>query len=569
MKLWLLLAFWLALALSTWARSQSLEGASLEGASLEGISVPAGLLACTSGPYGAVGSPACLGPACIQSTVSNLTSVINSAVNGAVLCLQRGEVFSATTGLNLAASHPDQNRVTICASTGTTCTDSGAANPRITATSPTGFCVDLNGNDGYTFKNLDCYATGTLGAGQVTTAWTFDDGSQNITIEGGVIDSFWKAFHFSGQSNAVPLTGAQIGTCAAPIEIRNGPPGNPNQLRAAINDGSIRNSSISVYGHDLVGYPGPSGVQNHWIDFSNFGGGDYNSSAASANVTIECSHFLFTGGLMGELIKAAKGTNLIIRDNLFEVIGTNCPDPQIGFGSHNDTPIEGWDGAEIYRNRFITSTCAVINVTNGKNITVYDNVQSGVNADFQRGFVELLYNQGFGDLEISNVAVFNNTIYMTGNSSAVGFGYSVLFNEGNGSIQAGRVPGTGLLLYNNLVVNTDAVDAKVWSAPASGCAGFGTNGVNIHDNYVYTPSDGSPSLWSGCSAAARNSNQSPHAGAYAVNPLLVGAPTNLHLSAPGTPPCGFSTMADPATDYEQLAFPTVTPFDVGAFRCPL
>ncbi len=455
-------------------------------------------------PSRAMAQTCTLGPFTSATAISSINSQVNSAPNGAVVCLQRANTWNTTSGFSLTASHPDSSRVTICASTGSQCTPPGSsANPRLQV-SGTGRCFAFNGVTGWNVKNIDCYASST------TFAYDVRKSSAHITVEGGVIDGWWSAFFLDNGSGPF-VDDVKLGTCANRTEIRNGPPPPPSTLRFAT-WGPSTNSKMSLWIHDFVGQH--QGGQDHMIDLGQNGGAD--PYHATNNLTIECSLLQFSGGgEMGTFLKAARGTNLIVRDTTFEVIGSSCSNVKaLAFDSHSDPAIEGWDGAEVYRNVFKMGRCAAIVEAVGKNIKIYNNVAIGTADDYQRGLVQFWYNAGNPeDLQVSNVAIFNNTIYRTGNSSAAGNGYALVSD--NPPIAAGRLPGTNLSLYNNLFYNTDGVDAKIWSAAHSGCNGWGLLGANIRNNFVYTPNDSSPALWSGCLGAIGNSIS------FNINPGLV------------------------------------------------
>lgn len=527
---------------------------------------------------GGGGGLACdLGPYTSSTAVSTLTSIINTASDGDVICLQRGQTWTAAAGLNPVSLHPSGTRVTICASTGSSCSDSGAANPKITITAASGNCVAFGGSSGgYTFKNLDC----TAPSNSTGTGYTFPPGSKNVTVEGGVITGFKQFWTYTGES-ATPADSIYMGTCASPVEA-TGTPVDDGSHRAAVY-GSSRNSKISVYMHDADWYR--TDFQDHMLDITDF---SHSTSACEAfdgacsvnNLTVECSHFVDNAAHSnrGAYFKFAKGMTLTFRDNLIEHPSGSCADHFINFATHNDTGGEGWDGAEIYRNYFNYGACSPIGIFAGRNINIYDNVANLATGAFQRGFVQFDQTQPSttGNLQIDNVAIYQNTIYRPG--STPGSGDYPIIGDNGGAPAADRDPGTNLSVYNNLFYVTAASNPEVWgTAEGQTCNGYGTNGANIHDNYVYSP-NAVPSLWSGCSGAARNSNQSPHTGAYTTAPNLTTVPPAVladfrptaHAACTTGAPClcGFSTAANPSTDYDSAAFPVSTPFDVGAFKCP-
>src|SRR5258706_1532734 len=182
-----------------------------------------GTLGCTSGPYGAVSSPTCLGPACTQTTIPNLASIINSAPNGAVVCIQRGENLAATAGITFTATHPDLNRVTLCVSFGTTCADTGGPNPRLTITNngAGGRCMSWSGTGGYDIRFIDCYTTPAPSSSTPgNRAISFDNGAHDISFFGGTIDTFFVGFF---TNTGTPPSNIHLGSCAARATVQGTP----------------------------------------------------------------------------------------------------------------------------------------------------------------------------------------------------------------------------------------------------------------------------------------------------------------------------------------------------------
>lgn len=499
-------------------------------------------------PLRAFAQTCTVGPFTSSTPIATINSQLNSAPDGAVACLARGQNWSGTSGINITSSHPDGNRVTVCASTNGSCTPAnGTANPRITISGTSGRCVSLNGVSGWNFRNVDCYASST------NTAWDVRKSTANVTIEGGVIDGWWGAFFLDNGSGPY-VNNVKLGTCANRVEVRNGPPPAAGQLRTAT-WGPLTNSSMSIWIHDFVGTN--AGGQDHMIDLGQNGSAD--PYHATSNLTVECSLLQYSGtGQMGTMIKAARGTNLTVRDNTFEVIGTGCSSIKaLAFDSHYDPAVEGWDGAEVYRNVFKMGKCAAIINAVGKNLKIYNNVAIGEADDYQRGLIQFWYQAGQPeDLQVSNVAIFNNTVYRTGNSSGGG-GYAMVSD--NPPISSGRLPGTNLSLYNNLFYNTDT-DAKIWSAVQAGCNGYGTNGANIRNNYVFTPNDPTPALWSGCSGAS-GTNAAP----YNLAPGVVSPTTGNFALASGSVLAGKGISAGAPTNGDFVSSPRPSPPSIGAF----
>jgi hypothetical protein len=500
-------------------------------------------------PSRAMAQTCTIGPFTSSTSLASINSQANAAPNGAVICLQRGNTWSTTAAFTLTGSHPDSSRATICGSTGNQCTPPGAsANPRFQVTNNNANCVVFNAVSGWNLQNVDCYAS------TPNFAYDIRKSSSHITIDGGVIDGWWTAFFLDNGSGPY-VDDVKMGTCANRVEIRNGPPPAAGQLRAAT-WGPCTNCAMSFWIHNFTGTN--AGGQDHMIDLGQNGSAD--PYHATNNLTIECSLLQYSGGgEMGTMLKAARGTNLIVRDNTFEATGPGCSGLKaLAFDSHGDPAVEGWDGAEVYRNQFKMGKCAAIVEAVGKNVKIYNNVAIGAADDYQRGLVQFWYNAGGPeDLQVSNVAIFNNTVYRIGNSGSGG-GYAMISD--NPPIGSGRQPGTNLSLYNNLFYNTDAVDAKIWTAQHSGCNGWGTNGANIKNNFVYTPNDSTPQLWSGCSGAS-GTNAAP----YNTNPGLVDPANGNFALATGSILAGKGISAGAPTNGDFTKSARQSPPSIGAY----
>ncbi|MFI5316433.1 MAG: hypothetical protein ACHQ6T_12090 [Myxococcota bacterium] len=485
-----------------------------------------------------------VGPFTAATPISSISSAINSAPDGAVICLKRGEVWSGSTGFAISKSHSATSRALICASDSTQCTASGAANPRFQLSSADALCFGWMPASGWNLQNVDCY--GPTSTNTDAMAFRIDHGSHDITVSGGVSDTFFIGL-FTNAGSGAPPTNIQFGTCAAPVEIRGNPSSFPG-LRPA-EYGPLVNSTISVNIHDFTG--GNGGGQDHLLDLAS--NSDY--TTGSNNLTIECSTFTYSGGNLGAFIKANRGQNGVIRDSTFQNVSGGCTtSPAIGFDSHNDPPVEGWIGMQIYRNRFINTH---IQIGIGQNVEIYNNISTTCAADFSRGFVQIWYTADPEDLQVQNIHTYNNTIYFKGNSNQ-GNGYGLISE--NPPQFTGRVTATGLTLYNNLFYDLDGGDAKVWVMPHAGCSNYGANGVNIKNNFVYSPNDSSPQLWSGCSGAS-GTNAAP----YNTNPGLVD-PANGNFSlAKGSILAGTGVSAGSPSNGDFLGNARPSPPSIGAY----
>src|SRR5262249_2978678 len=164
----------------------------------------------------------------------------------------------------------------------TGCVDTGAANPRfsITASNP---CVSFNnGAGGYLFKGLDCYNTNGT---NTSSAWQFPGGTHDVTVDGAVVDSFFRGALLGGGSN-LP-TGISFGLCGGAghwVEIRNGPTTMPDGDRHSMY-GGIANSHISTWVHNFASSGGNHSNTSHYHDI---GDGSVLWNQSSHDVTIEC-----------------------------------------------------------------------------------------------------------------------------------------------------------------------------------------------------------------------------------------------------------------------------------------
>lgn len=510
-----------------------------------------------------------VGPFTSSTSLSSLSSSINSAPNGAVVCLQRGQNWSAGSGLSIGTSHPDGSRVTICSSTSGQCSDSGAANARLSISG--GSCVAFSSNSGgYYVKNLDCYQTDGANA---ANAWGIGQRVHDITIEGGVVDGFFRAvFTTEGRASVLPYN-IRFGLCGGPghwVEVRGGPTTMPNGDRHSWY-GSVINAHISTWVHNFVSAGGSHINTSHMHDI---GGGDGAWNEGQHDITIECGLYQVdataANNIGAVLLKLNRGYNWVIRDNTFQVVNGNYSVNSIGFSSHAAGGTEGISGGgvpgaggQVYRNVFDgmngvwNEIAADLDVFN--NVFIYANPDSG--GVF--GVIRYAYQAAASDdMPITNNRVFNNTVYF--NSDANSWG---LLGSDNPGTPTRPLP-TNLQLYNNLVYHTghNGVNsgAQVFE---SNCARFGTNGANIRNNFVYTPNDSTPSLWSGCSGASGNS-----ASPYNVNPGLAN-PANGSFSLTASSPLvgkgiGAGAPLDDFAKNTRPKPPSIGAYDLGTGAAP-
>lgn len=516
-------------------------------------------------------------------TIAGVSTVINNASDNAVVCLARGNTWSGTSGLAINTAHADASRVRICGSTSNSCTDSGAANPRILVS---GGCVVFGvGAAGYTIQNLDCYNSAT--SSNSANAYDINPTTSNITIEGGVIDTYWRAGWFDGTGSKAATTthpgpdNIRFGTCAAPIEIRGTPTGPPGSgENRHVTYGATTNSFISVWVHDFIGFKTNS--TDHMIDITQnpYTGLDYLHS--TNNLTIECSEFdtnNVTNSNMGILVKSAMSQNLVVRNNTFNFTGTCAAEFGVSFTSHNATAIEGSVGGRVYGNIFNTGRCGAVVISSAHDAQVFNNLAILTMADFNRGLVQFDYNasaRNANDLDIDSISIYNNTVFRTGNSSAIGNGFSYVSDN----TATGQTPGTNILLANNLFIGDDSVDMKAFSAGITTCNGYGTNGANVHNNFLTSLNDASPSIIN-CSAdddwIKSGSNPAATGDGWSTKPGLVGDATNwvgvpttdLVPSSNASKICGQGdTTADALRSQTDYFGNVCTTHDIGAICCP-
>jgi len=498
-----------------------------------------------------------IGPFTSSTSMSTITSQAGSAPNGAVVCLQRGNTWNTNTGFNFTTSHPDTSRVTICASSGSSCSATGGTNPIIQLTSgafstagPDGSCVRFSGSSGgYNWRNIDCNST--VGS---ETAYNINPGASNLTIEGGKITSFRRAIFSQASGGGAFTNNLKFGTCTNRVEFTKNTVPTSN---AGFVYGGFSNSTFSVWIHDVTGNASGADAQSHMIDFDVNGG---TPATGSQNFTIECS--LIEANVapshMGGLVKLARGQNATLQDNTFNVnvpIYGNVIAPE----THNGAGTEGQIGLVIRRNRFklAATPWSPVGLMNAQDVQIYNNVASLPGDDgaglYQSGFVQFTPNTSGNGIALKNIAVYNNTIYRAAGPAG---GANGIFREQN-SLPANTAPVSGVSIYNNLVMDMDNV-VTIFENQQAGCNGYGTNGANIKNNFIYTPNDSTPQLWS-CSGAT-NANSSP----YNTSPGLVD-PANGNFSlASGSVLAGKGISANaPPTDLLQNTRPS--PPSIGAY----
>jgi hypothetical protein len=506
-----------------------------------------------------------VGPLTSSTALSSVSSAINSAANGSVVCLQRGQTWSSSTGLTLNTYKSNSARVTICASSGSACSDTGGANPRFTITGG-GACVQFsNSGGGLNFMDVDCYS----GNGSNTaSAWQMPGGTRDVTIDGGVIDGFFRGAFF-GSTNNMP-SNIRFGVCGGPghwVEIRNGPSSMPDGDRHSMY-GAIANSSIATYVHHFSSSGGNHVNTSHYHDIGD-GGGTWNQN--NHDLTIECGLYQMDKSIANNIgtsmLKINRGYNLVIRDNTFQVVNGTTSVAGIAFASHAAGGTEGVSGngvngagAQVYRNKFL-GTSGVYNEL-GADIDVFNNIFDFTSCSGDcRGVMRQHYQAAASDdVPISNVRIFNNTIYKGGGPTA----FPVLSSDNPGTPT--RPLPKNNAIFNNLIYDVDSGTASIFTASQTGCNGYGSNGANIRNNFIYTPNDSSPEIWS-CSGASGNS-----ASPYNVSPGLPGVGAGDFSLASGSVLLGRGIGAGaPIEDYAKNprpSPPSIGAYDLGAGGVP-
>jgi len=506
-----------------------------------------------------------LGPYSSATPLATISSAINSAPDGSVVCLQRGSNWSSSaTALTINNGHPDANRVLVCASTGSACSDTGGANPKFLAKS----CYSLSStSDGYTFRNLDCECT-MPNTDLTSVAGPLSAGLRDVTWEGGVYRNF-SLFANLGGSDASPTnpnpTNIKLGTCGHVLEFTGSHP--PSRSHVAY--GVCINCGFSLYVHDFNSAQ-PSAGMGHHLDFAAWEQGSPTDGwSRSKNIVVECGHYTSsskTSASVGAMLKFSQGTGAIIRDNVFEKENDgdksgNCSQG-ITFGPHVEADAnEMWLGAEVYRNVFSMKYCDSMSTSRGSDLRIYNNV---FNLDFAPGDGEApeaiaigadnASSTAYGNNPPNRAYIYNNTFYSNLDTQ---YAEHQMIQQGSGS--------SGHKLYNNVFIAT-AGPTNRSQIFRGHCSDWGTNGADIANNVVYTPNDPTPLLWSGCTAASNNSAAPYNRNPGLANPqsttlpivdrFKIGSGASILL---GT---GRSSGA-PATDFLSIARPT--PPSIGAF----
>lgn len=501
---------------------------------------------------------------------AGVCSAINAATDGQVICLARGNNWSTSAQCSVSTDH--STRVTVCSSTSGSCSLSGAANARVTDSADTS--AFLISGDGYRFQQIDVYGTNANNS----TAWVFTTASSAVTLAGGVVDSYFQGAASQGDINgSAGPSNLHVGECGGDghwVVWQNAPPAMPDGDRhgwyGGLHDSwfSVKTSHFTASRSNHVG-------TSHVLDI----GGDNGiwNLGGDVNVTIECSEANVDQSdslnMNGSLFKLNRGFGWIIRDNTLNILNGNSGISLISFASHGAGGTEGISGggvngagAQIYRNK-LNGGSLVFNEI-GADLDIFNNILDMTHSGTGGNGLNRFYyeNAASDDVAISNVRIFNNTVYRP---ASTGAGNSMLSSDNPPGGSTRTLP-TNLSVFNNLAWDETGSDAvTIWSASKSGCGGYGTNGVNIKNNFVYSPNDTTPSIGS-CSAANWDiSGPTNSADGYATSPGLVSVTTGdfrltssgSRLYKNGTGNANSSTC--PATDYAGNA--QTSPCTVGAF----
>ena len=524
---------------------------------------------CTTTPCASDGS----NPAC--DTVAEITTKINAASDTNVVCLKRGSSWVVSSAISYTGDHTDANRILVCASDASICTESGAANPRFSRSTEGQFIV-FNG-DGITIRNVDFAHANIAGNMDILS---FPHLSEDITIEGGVMSGgkFGQGSSF-GDANGAVVTNLRLGTCAKPIEVT----GYQQNQTGALWFGSCRNCYFSFNLHDW-GQQTANGGQSHIIDLAAHGGSGGFSLMRPQNVTIECSTIDWNNTVgsnterLGSFLKLTFGDGVVIRDN---VISEQVAMPYgQGYGvapgfidveGHGGAPwTEGIQNVAIYRNHFISRGSGIMDLSGAQGFDVYNNVfELDVGSGCGPGNNDCIYAYvlnmtgpcGGGACDPNNSIDFHNNTVLLRSGTTTDNRVKLLAVSGTNDC-------TDCRLRNNVVYTTGTQAGDIVDSVGS-CGYWGTNGVNISNNFLYAANDTSMGLaWEASCSGDANNSSSPYSTAPNLNdPLNTAATveTRFAVTCSGASNiCGYgSATGAPSTDYAGNTRPN--PPSAGAF----
>lgn len=562
------LTFLALLAVSGYARAQSLSGGKLDGGYIGPVVVGGAVLACDIGPFTSA------------TPFSTVSAQINGAADGKVVCLARGQTWSTSAGMDLTVSHANSARVTVCGSTVGTCTDTGLPNPKLSITALTtpgngssaqgSMLRCASGAGGFDILNIDAEAplnNGNMGVNLI-------HGCSNLTVAGGTLTSF-EHWGWMDMGGGAPPNNVKIGTCANPQTWTDSGANN----RGLGLYGTCTNCSLSV-NVTGVNVSEVGNGQSHVIDIAS-NQGQWQGSSAANGLTVECSTFDgLTSTFGGTIIKAACGSNGTFQDNTFT--GGCIHGSLVGFDSHGlDSHLWGWDTAVVRRNK-ATFTCGdtnkLVSVGIGSHISIENNIVKYPQSGDTGPAIHLNCHDGNpGDNFIVGVTAINNTIQRTGNGvpdGFGGFGQAILGDKGEGC-GSGRPAATDLVLKNNLILANDANPPTVLVQAHGTCNDYQTNGSGIDSNFLWQSGVGTPSFLSctgddgGAASAWPKSGPTNGADGFATDPLLVdianmdfrlvSATSRLYKNGVGTPGQSRTCVAT-----DRLGNPQTNPCTIGA-----
>lgn len=497
------------------------------------VEPPSGSPTCTVGICslggtctGAAGS--CSGGTCSGFTaatgLSSIQGLINGAPNDGVICLARGESWTAGgVGLTITASHPNGNRASICASTGSTCNAAGApANPRITVTG-NARCVQFSsGSGGWNMRDLDCY-NGFAGATS-QNAWEIQRGTSNITLTGVLSDGFFQGMMTGVSGSGSTPDNIRHGVCngswtgysyngaGAWFEVRNAPTADPGGDRQA-QEGTCTNCFFSLYVHDfratsLTCNPG-NFCTSHMTDLlSNESSGQvWNQAGVEHDAIYECGKYVWTSGAFGAAVmKFNRGYGHQVRFNLFD--GGTTSNAPIAIGGHGSNGQEGISGSGVpgaglaFHDNIVIGTGGNFQNEIGQDVDINNNLYVLTSSSGLRGVLQLSPKSGQEngdggsppDLCPLRNRVFNNSVFIaSGASDGIHF-----IRDDPGATRASCV--SQLSSANHVVKNNAIHDAHssvdLFSAASFGCGGYGGNCANVQKNFLFS-ADTTPGVLDG------------------------------------------------------------------------
>jgi hypothetical protein len=535
------------------------------------------------------------GPFTSSDSIATVVAAINAATDGQTVCLQRGSSWSGagtagadnvTALVQVTASHPNGNRVTVCASTGGSCSDSGAADPLITVTNNSAGFQVAGSAGGFNFRHISLTNSNATEPVSAEDGYDIHGAAHDVTIVGGFITNFFKGGNFASQ-NPMP-TNISFGECGGVghwVDIT----GNPTTFSYSVDRdryalyGGLISSSVSVNIHPPYSGTGPT---SHYIDFEGGSGTStsfwFQGQHDDAVKCTEIQHDSSDPNRVGSGIKLNKGYGYVISDSTFKTINgvdginwivfgdhdecnggltLNCNEGTAGYNGSGGTSGVAGAGAQIMRNSFVGGR--PINDADAQDIDVFNNVAA---LDSAQTFFITSCNGGHQggnppDIQIDHYRIFNNSVYVSGDSPG---GSSSELTGNQTTCTPTHTLGTTSWLFNNAVWLTNTQTASIVDGYTGACDRFGASGVNILNNYAYIPGHPDTNSWATCSAATGNTisrTQSPLFTAPTASPPNLAPAIGSPLVQSGAGNANSSTC--PATDFAQAG--QTSPCTVGAY----